>query len=328
VESLKNLARQILSIFAPLVDLIFLPVSALSLLWLKLIRKIGNSRLALHRQLYNSVGVYPIRDHYYEPLFNFDNLNKPLDQDRYLPGINWNHSNQINFLKNFKYSSELLQIPLQKTEKLEYNFANDTFGPGDSEYLYNLIRYAKPKRIVEIGSGNSTLMATKAIQKNKSEDANYKCEHVCIEPYERPWLSQLNIKLVRELLENVDSKIFTSLEPNDILFIDSSHIIRPQGDVLKEYLEILPVIKSGVYAHVHDIFSPKDYPQTWLNLDKKLWNEQYLLEAFLSHNKDFEIIGALNYLKYKAPEELAQVCPVFGQKRSTAEPGSFWIRRL
>lgn len=74
-----------------------------------------------------------------------------------------------------------------------------------------------------------------------------------------PWLNKLDIVLIRELVENADDKLFQDLEPNDILFIDCSHIIRPQGDVLYEFLEILPQVKSGVFIHIHDIFTPKDY---------------------------------------------------------------------
>jgi len=75
------------------------------------------------------------------------------------------------------------------------------------------------------------------------------------------------------------------------LFIDSSHIIRPQGDVLFEYLEILPILNAGVFVHIHDIFTPKDYLSEWILDGKVFWNEQYLLEAFLSFNTCFKIMG-------------------------------------
>lgn len=323
----KKQAIQILTPLLKLLEFILIPFSVLALFWLKLVRRLGNSRLPLHRQLYRNIGVYPIRDHYYEPLFNFDRLRNSLREDRKLPGIDWNLAGQLQFLKKFNYQQELLAVPHLPTEKLEYNYSNDTFGPGDSEFLYNVIRHLKPRRLYEVGSGNSTLMAVRAIEKNKSENANYTCDHVCIEPYERPWLSQLPIRLERQLVESVDLKLFQQLEAGDILFIDSSHMMRPQGDVLHEYLEILPTLRSGVYVHVHDIFSPKDYLNNWLHEDMKLWNEQYLLEAFLSHNSDFEIVGSLNHLKYAHPEELSQACPVFGKNRASAEPGSFWLRR-
>ena len=110
------------------------------------------------------------------------------------------------------------------------------------------------------------------------------------------------------------------------MFIDSSHIIRPQGDVLFEILEILPVLSSGVIVHIHDIFSPKDYPDKWILKEHRLWNEQYLLEAFLSNNRDFEIIGSLNYLMHNYPKELKSVSPILN-KQENREPGSFWIRK-
>ena len=97
------------------------------------------------------------------------------------------------------------------------------------------------------------------------------------------WLNDVSgIEVLRQRVEQMDKQLFLELEENDILFIDSSHMIRPQGDVLCEYLEILPTLRPGVLVHIHDIFTPRDYPDEWLIDEVKLWNEQYLLEAFLS----------------------------------------------
>ena len=123
-------------------------------------------------------------------------------------------------------------------------------------------------------------MAIRAIQKNCLDDPKYHCEHVCIEPYEQPWLEKTGVSVRRELIEDVDFAFFSKLRENDVLFIDSSHIIRPQGDVLFEYLELLPRLSKGVIVHVHDIFSPKNYLKQWLEDDVRFWNEQYLLKAF------------------------------------------------
>jgi hypothetical protein len=108
-----------------------------------------------------------------------------------------------------------------------------------------------------------------------------------------------------------------------LLFIDSSHIIRPQGDVLKEYLEILPLLPSGVYVHIHDIFTPKDYPSRWVVDNVLFWNEQYMLEALLSNSDRYEVIGALNFLKNNYFDMLKKVCPYL---RTSDEPGSFYLR--
>ena len=116
------------------------------------------------------------------------------------------------------------------------------------------------------------------------------------------------------------------MQSNDILFIDSSHVIRPQGDVLFQYLEILPILNSGVLVHIHDIFTPKDYLDEWVFDYHRLWNEQYLLEAFLTFNQHYRIIGALNYLRHHHFEALASKCPVFA-RQDNREPGSFWLMK-
>ena len=111
---------------------------------------------------------------------------------------------------------------------------------GDAEYYYNMIRYAKPSMIIEIGAGNTTLLAIQAIEQNKKEQSGYQCELIAVEPYEMPWLEQTGARILREVVEKTDRAIFKSLRRNDILFIDSSHMIRPQGDIVFEYLQLLP----------------------------------------------------------------------------------------
>ena len=136
------------------------------------------------------------------------------------------------------------------------------------------------------------------------------------------------MKVIREPVEIIDKELFESLQANDILFIDSSHMIRPQGDVLFEYLEILPILNSGVLVHIHDIFSPRDYPEEWISQRVRFWNEQYLLEAFLSFNSTVKIVGALNFLKHHHPHELARCCPILSEQMDYREPGSLWMRRV
>lgn len=307
------------------IDVIFFPLTLISAIWLKLIRRLGVQRMPLSKKIFQKVGVFPIRDHYYEPLFNPKYLNRSLRDDRNLPGIDFNCSEQLEVLSKFNYNSELEEFPLKKTDKLEFYYNNHSFLSGDAEFLYNIIRAFKPKKLIEIGSGLSTLMAVNAIRKNKDEDSNYSCEHICIEPYEMKWLEEIEVELERNLVEDVDKKLFTSLSNNDILFIDSSHVLRPQGDVLFEYLEILPILQSGVIIHIHDIFTPKDYPNQWIIDEVRFWNEQYLLEAFLSNNSNFRIIGALNFLAHHYPQELSKCSPIFKQQIAEREPGSLWI---
>ncbi|MDR2358391.1 MAG: class I SAM-dependent methyltransferase, partial [Prevotellaceae bacterium] len=125
--------------------------------------------------------------------------------------------------------------------------------------------------------------------------------------------------------EDVGVDFFRQLEANDILFIDSSHVIRPQGDVLFEYLELLPTLTRGVIVHIHDIFSPRDYLAHWVISEVRLWNEQYLLEAFLSFNSTWKILGALNFLHHNHYDLLKEKCP---KLTPDTEPGSFYIVKM
>jgi hypothetical protein len=271
------------------------------------------------------VGVFPIRDHYYEPQFDNRNPRTDFSENRNLPGIDWNIQGQLKMLGLFAFSQELLGLPEEKRGPLEFYFNNGAFESGDAEYWYQIIRAIKPEKIFEIGSGNSTLMAVKAIRKNHEEDPSYKCEHVCIEPYEMPWLEEVGVSVIRKKVEEIELGFFSRLKENDILFIDSSHIIRPEGDVIFEYLELLPSLNKGVIVHVHDIFSPKNYSKKWLTDEVMFWNEQYLLEAFLSHNGSWAIIGALNFLHHNHYEELKKTAPFLSPER---EPGSFYIQKI
>lgn len=319
---------KLIKILLPFFDVVLVPFTLLSSSLMLLIRKVGVQRMPVSRAVFRAIGVFPIRDHYYEPFFQPKLLKRPLSDERDLPGLDFNLPAQLELLSKFNYQDELLEFPLKPDGQLRYHYENSAFLYGDSEYFYSLIRHIKPKRIVEIGSGSSTLIAVAAIERNKKEDSGYDCELTCIEPFEHAWLSQLNIKLKRELVENMPASAFQDLEANDILFIDSSHMIRPQGDVLFEYLQLLPTLKPGVLVHVHDIFTPRDYPEKWIIKRNYFWNEQYLLEAFLSGNGGFEIVAMLNYLKHRHPEAMGEKFPIFKRKLSTVNPGSFWMRKI
>ena len=309
----------------PVIDVLLLPFVYPAAWLLKQIRKEGVERLPACRRALMNVGVFPVRNHYYEPQFDFRNLGKAHSEDRALPGICWNVEGQVQMLSRLRFGAELANIPQGKPNGLEFYFNNGTFEAGDAEYWYQLIRVVKPRRIFEIGSGNSTLMAVKAVRRNYEDDDSYTCDHVCVEPYRSPWLEELGVSVVRQRVEDLGIEFFSALERNDILFIDSSHVIRPQGDVLFEYLEVLPRLNRGVIVHVHDIFSPRDYLTRWLKEEVKFWNEQYLFEAFLSDNEKWRIIGACNYLHHNHYAKLKAVAPYLSPGK---EPGSFYIQKV
>lgn len=316
--------KRIIKFLLPIFDFVLVPLVYPSALLLKNIRLVGVHHLPRCKKALLNVGVFPIRAHYYEPLFDERFITRPLTDDRNLPGIDWNTREQLALLESFSYNNELSGIPSSKSSKQEFFLNNGSFESGDAEYWYNMIRFKKPRKIIEIGSGNSTLMAIRAIKKNE-EDLDHKCKHICIEPFENEWLERTGVHVIRKKVEEVDKSIFFDLGMNDIVFIDSSHVIRSQGDVLCEYLEVLPLLSKGVIVHIHDIFSPKDYPEAWVRKEVRFWNEQYLLEAFLTNNSDWKIIGALNYLHHNYYNELKSKCPYVARER---EPGSFYIQKI
>ena len=288
------------------------PITFLSSLWLKIVRKVGVGKIG--DKIFMTLGILPVLDHYYQPMINpKKHLSKSLRADRELKGIDFNVNEQLDLLSKFNYNDELLKFSLHKNSDIEYSMKMVLTSQA-MESICTILSGISNQRIIEIGSGFSTLMVRNAIAYNKIDDSKYTCNHICIEPYEQPWLAKLEVELIRKKVESIDKSFFQKLESNDILFIDSSHIIRPQGDVLFEYLELLPTLKSGVLIHVHDIFTPKDYLNEWIYKQHLLWNEQYLLEAFLIYNSQFKIIGALNYLTHNYLKEFAEKCPIFAKQ--------------
>lgn len=316
--------NSLLKAFFSLADLVLAPAVYPAGYLLKLIRR-ALVYMPLCKRVLLQVGVFPIRDHYYEPLFDGRRLRHPLHQERDLPGLEWNVEEQLDLLKSFCFEEEIKDTAISKRGDMGIDFDYGPFRSGDSEYWYSLIRRKKPQRVFEIGSGNSTLIAMKALLKNQEDIPGYQCKHLCIEPYETPWLEKTGAIVVRQRVEDVGKEIFSELTYGDILFIDSSHIIRPQGDVLFMYLALLPSLNRGVIVHIHDIFSPRDYLENFVINEVRFWNEQYLLEAFLTGNRDWKIIGALNYLHHNHFETLQEKCPFLTRDR---EPGSFYIEKI
>jgi hypothetical protein len=192
-----------------------------------------------------------------------------------------------------------------------------------------MIRYFKPKKIFEIGAGNSTYLSAQAILKNKEEDNDYECELVAIDPYPPntlkagfPGLS----KLIPKKVQDIPLSEFKKLSKNDILFIDSSHVLKIGSDVQYLYLEVLPRLNKGVIVHAHDIFLSAEYPKDWVLKDYRFWNEQYLLQAFLTFNNSFEVLWAGSYMHLRHPDKLEEAFSSY--KRDKTQPSSFWIRKI
>jgi hypothetical protein len=117
--------------------------------------------------------------------------------------------------------------------------------------------------------------------------------------------------------------VFERLEAGDILFIDSSHVVKTGSDVNYLFLEVLPRLKPGVVIHVHDIFLPHEFPKAWVMDLHLFWTEQYLLQAFLTHNAEFEVLFANAYMGARHQTEMQRTFP----RSQWWGGGSFWLRR-
>lgn len=150
---------------------------------------------------------------------------------------------------------------------------NGYFSGLDAITLYGMLGLRKPCRYLEIGSGNSTKFARRAVR-----DLGLSTTITSIDPFPRAEIDALCDRVIRQPVEAVDDAVFDELESGDILFIDNSHRVFTNSDANVCFLEILPRLTTGVLVHVHDIFLPYDYPATWMS---RHYSEQYLLAAFM-----------------------------------------------
>lgn len=231
---------------------------------------------------------------------------------------------QLSLLDRLKkWGDEMASTPATEVEaaRSEYRWLNPSFGPLDAVIYHAMIREFRPKRIIEVGAGYSTMIAARAARINGQTRVE------CIEPYPMKILTEGFegfSRLIASPLQSVPMEEFESLEADDILFIDSSHVSKIGSDVNRLFFEILPRLRPGVIIHLHDIFFPWDYPQGWVKEKKIFWNEQYLLMAFLMFNDEFEILLANNYLRIEHGEKLQQAFPFLP---ALSRGASFWMRR-
>lgn len=258
--------------------------------------------------------------HFYEPLPDFARLDPArVAARRESAAIDWRLPQQLQLLQNLAaFAEEIAGLAGP------FDFDNDTFRDFDAALCYALIRHLKPRRVIEIGGGNSTRITAIALERNATPDT----AHLCIEPYPSPLLDGLPVRILREKAEDISLDTFATLESGDILFIDSTHTVKFGSDVCREILEILPALAGGVWIHLHDIFFPYDYPPRWILEQRRSWAEQYLLEAFLAFNDAFQVEAAAHWLATDHPDEAAALWPgIRSWPRPSHGAGSFWLRK-
>jgi hypothetical protein len=210
-------------------------------------------------------------------------------------------------------------------EASQYN-GEAGFSPIDADFLYAFVRSEQPRTIVAVGCGVST-----AVMLLASDDARYRPEVVCIEPHPTPFLRRAHdtgrIRLVAEPAQRVPLEEFTRLRAGGLLFIDSTHTVKPGSEVNRLVLDVLPRLHDGVWVHFHDIYFPYDYQRGLLDDELFFCNESTLVHAFLIGNSAFTIRASLSMLHYASPERLRRSLPNYGPARNDhglrASPGHF-----
>jgi len=230
---------------------------------------------------------------------------------------------QLDLLRNCfpKFRDEYEQFQVAEPEQPgQFYFDNGRFGGTDALVAYCMVRHFKPKTIIEIGSGYSSLISGQAAAKNGAPAL------ICVEPFPLDFLTKgfpgLR-SLIEKKVEDLGFDFFSQLRSGDILFIDSSHTVKIGGDVNYLFLEVLPRLNPGVIVHVHDILLPFEYPREWVLDEFRFWSEQYLLQAFLAFNSQFEVLCANNYLGFRYLEDFKTTFPTSPWWGG----GSFWMRR-
>ncbi|MUG98649.1 class I SAM-dependent methyltransferase [Scytonema sp. UIC 10036] len=209
--------------------------------------------------------------HYYSPIPSINEIKLKEKQiwnnsEKQVLGVDLNEQEQVSLLNELQQYYQELPFDSSKKENLRYFFENPAYSYSDAIFLYSMIRYVKPKRIIEVGSGYSSCVT---LDTNELF-FNNTISITLIEPYPELVRSLMKeedksrVEIIQKNLQDVSLNIFLELMPGDFLFIDSTHVAKINSDVNYIFARILPSLNSGVYIHFHDIFYPFEYPKEWI----------------------------------------------------------------
>lgn len=266
--------------------------------------------------------------HYYSPLPDYDFVQAHYDglvsrAPRTLPGIDLNEAGQLALLQELSAFYGDLPFGERLPSPTRYYYDNMFFPQGDAIVLFTMLRRHRPRRVLEIGSGFSSAVLLDTIERFEPQ-----IELLCVEPDASRLRTLLRpdddrrFQLVEATLQTVDDETFDGLGAGDILFIDSSHVAKIGSDVTRLLFHVLPRLAPGVLVHVHDIFWPFEYPQSWY-AEGRAWNEAPFLRSFLMFNQAFEILYFNDFMASFHADEVARAMP-----DCLKQPGgSLWLRK-
>ena len=274
--------------------------------------------------------------HYYSPIPDIRQIRRRQDsigrESKECPAIDLRETEQLDLLNKLAAYYGELPFSVHQRDSNRYYYDNSFFSYADAIVLFGMLRHFRPIKIIEVGSGFSSAVML------DTNDAFFQSQthFTFIEPYPDRLNSLLTDSdrdqcvLIPRTVQDVELDLFETLEANDILFIDSSHIVKTGSDLVRIVFEILPRLKRGVIVHFHDILWPFDYPKEWFNAGRA-WNESYFVRAFLQFNSSFEILYFNAFMDAFHKDTLRTKMPLCldaSSDRMTLGASSLWLRKV
>lgn len=277
-------------------------------------------------RLARRLGFHLVRADYYSPIPDIDRLPASTwEVAAPMPGVDLRLDDALALLEGDLAAHIAEYAPPDGPPGTASGYHRDNFmyGQMDGEVLYAMVRHLKPRRIVEVGAGWSSLVISDAARVNADE--GQAPQRRIFDPFPSSVLlrSQDRLDVQAMPAQDIARDHFDWLQAGDILFVDTTHTVRPAGDVLRLLLEVLPSLDPGVVVHVHDFFRPFEYPRFLLEMGL-FWQEHHLLQAFLAFNDSFTVLLPNHALARAQPQRVHAVVP----RLTSVAPGSaLWLRR-
>ncbi len=271
-------------------------------------------------------------DHHYSPVPDNARLyEEPTrgrvwpEQPQPTPGIDWRGAEQVRLVSETLQPFAEFPVPIASARaRHEYRPDNGQFHYLDAWLLQAMLRHARPRRVIEVGCGWSSLVTAWVNRGHLGGGATV----TCIDPAPAGFLAAGVpgiADVIQSRVEDLPLQTFAALEGGDVLFVDTTHVVKTGGDVVFLLNEELPRLAPGVLVHVHDIWLPRDYPASWVMAGWS-WNENYAVRAFLSFNWAFDVLAGVSWLRLHRPYVLESCVPRIGELENGLS-ASLWIRR-
>lgn len=268
--------------------------------------------------------------HYYSPIVKPDALiNEGFKERRrkdLLLEVNFDYDKMEGLFLKLIEVAIFEELPRESTLGLRYFSGNDMYGLGDAIILSSMLRYLRPAKWIEVGSGFSTAILLDTIDRTP----DLATALTFIEPYPDRLETLLRnddrarSRVINLPIQAVPLELFGTLMAGDVLFLDTTHVAKTGSDVNHEFFQILPRLASGVIVHFHDMFADFEYPDVWIFDENKSWNEQYMMRAFLMYNTAFEVIYSNDGFARRRADIVRRHCSAI-----LSNPGGgLWLRKL